>query len=143
MKKMIILISACLLTAVSFAYDPNTKVLKAFSQTFSTAENVKWQEYSDHYSVSFEYSGTISRINYDLEGNIIASTRYYQPNMLPLNIYTKLKKENPSKELFGVTEITVAEEMVYFVKMQSAKHWITLKVDASGNSEVYEKYRKG
>jgi len=143
MKKMMILISACLLTATSFAFDPNTKVLKAFSQTFTTAENVKWEEYSDYYTVSFHTSGTSSRINYDKEGNIISSTRYYLPNLLPLNILNKLVKENPKRELFGVTELTVGDEMVYFVKLQDGKHWITLKVDSYGNSQVYEKYKKG
>ena len=143
MKKMILFISASLLTVASFAYDPNTKVLKAFTQTFTTAENVKWEEYTDYYTVSFYTSGTTSRINYDKEGNIISSTRYYQPNLLPLNILTKLKKQYPTKELFGVTEMTVGDDMVYFVKMQDEKHWITLKIDTYGNSQVYEKYKKG
>ena len=143
MKKMILLISASLLTVASFAYDPNTKVLKAFTQTFTTAENVKWEEYSDYYSVSFHTSGTSSRINYDKEGNIISSTRYYLPNLLPLNILNKLMRENPKRELFGVTELTVGDDMVYFVKLQDEKHWITLKIDTYGNSQVYEKYKKG
>jgi len=143
MKKIIFLISASLLTVASFAYDPNTKVLKAFSQTFTTAENVKWEEHSDYYTVSFHTSGTSSKINYDKEGNIISSTRYYLPNLLPLNILNKLKRENPTKELFGVTELTVGDDMVYFVKLQDAKHWITLKVDSYGYSQVYEKYKKG
>lgn len=143
MKKMIALSAACLIAFASFAFDPNTKVLKAFNQTFNAAENVKWQEFNDYYAVSFMYSGTRSRITYDKEGNILGSTRYYEPNQLPLNIYTRLKKENSSKELYGVTEITVADNVVYFVKLQDAKHWITLKVDADGDSEVYEKFRKG
>ncbi len=143
MKKIVLLASTCLIMSTVFAYDPNSKVLKAFSETFATAQNIKWQEFDDHYSVSFLYSGIQSKLNYDLEGNILGSTRYYDPAALPMNIFTKLKRENPNRELFGVTEITVGDDMVYFVKMQDAKHWITLKVDPSGNSQVYEKYRKG
>lgn len=143
MKKIIALISGCLITAASFAFDPNTKVLNAFAQTFKTAENVKWQDVDGNYSVSFIYSGTRSRITYDKDGNILGSTRYYEPSQLPLNIFTKLKKDNPSKELYGVTEVTVGEEMVYFVKMFDKKHWFTLKVDASGDSQLYEKFKKG
>jgi hypothetical protein len=141
MKKMIALIGACVLTISSFA-DPTTKVLKAFNETFSAAQNVKWQEFEDYYSVSFTHAGTLSRVSYDKEGNIIGSTRYYEPSMLPLNILVKLRKENPNRELFGVTEITVGDEMVYFVKMFDKKHWFTLKVDAEGNSQLYEKYKK-
>ncbi len=143
MKKIVLLVSTCLIISTVFAYDPNSKVLKAFSETFATAQNIKWQEFDDHYSVSFLYSGIQSKLNYDLEGNILGSTRYYDPAALPMNIFTKLKRENHNRELFGVTEITVGDDMVYFVKMQDAKYWITLKVDPSGNSQVYEKYRKG
>lgn len=143
MKKIIVLCCSCLIAAASFASDPNTKVLKAFSETFAAAQNVKWQEFSDYYSVSFLYSGIQSKIKYDMEGNILGSIRYYDPSYLPLNILTKLKKENPSKELFGVTELSVDDDMVYFVKMYDAKHWITLKVDPSGNNQVVEKYKKG
>ena len=143
MKKIVLLAITSLIMSTVFAYDPNSKVLKAFSETFATAQNIKWQEFDDHYSVSFLYSGIQSKLNYDLEGNILGSTRYYDPAALPMNIFTKLKRENPNRELFGVTEITVGDDMVYFVKMQDAKYWITLKVDPSGNSQVYEKYRKG
>ena len=143
MKKIIALVSSCLLTAASFAYDPNTKVLKAFSETFVAAQNVKWQDFPDYYSVSFLYSGTLSRINYDKEGNILSSTRYFDPSVMPLNIFTRLKRDNPKKELFGVTEVTVGDDIAYYVKMQDANTWITLKVDAAGNSKVVEKYKKG
>jgi len=143
MKKIIILLVACVVTGTAFAYDPNARVLKAFKETFSAAENIHWQEYTDYYSVSFSYSGIRSKIQYDMEGNILGSTRYYQPTLLPLHIYTKLKNSHSSKELFGVTEVTVGDDVVYFVKMQDTRNWITLKVDASGNSSVYEKYRKG
>ena len=99
-------------------------------------------EFNDYYSVSFTSHGTLSRVRYDLDGNILSSTRYYEPSQLPLNILTRLKKENPSRELFGVTEITVDEQMIYLVKMFDKKHWITLSVDSDGNSYMYEKYKK-
>ena len=47
------------------------------------------------------------------------------------------------KELFGVTEVTYGTDVAYFVKMHDAKNWITVKVDASGNTSVHEKYKKG
>lgn len=141
MKKIIALFCGCLIAASSFA-DPNQKVLNAFKETFKTASNIKWQDHNEYFTVSFNTTGIYARINYDLEGNILGSTRHYEPSMLPLNILTRLKRENPKRELFGVTEVTVGDDMVFFVKIHDAKHWITLKVDAAGNSQVYEKYRK-
>ena len=142
MKKLVVFFFATLFVASAFA-DPNEKVLKSFTETFANAKNVKWNEYVDHYSVSFLYQNIRSRINYDKDGNILRSIRYYDPSMLPLNIFTRLKKEQgSSRQLNGVTEITENNETVYFIKVETPKHWITLRVDEVGNSEVYEKYKK-
>jgi len=143
MKKVFAVLTFTLLTAVVFAYDPNEKVLKSFSETFSTAEDVKWEEYPTYYTVSFVSAGIRSKVNYDLEGNMTGSIRYYAPEMLPLNIFNTLKKQNQKKKLFGVTEVTSGNEVVYYVKLEDDKNWTTLKVDATGNSEVFEKYKKG
>ena len=60
---------------------------------------------------------------------MLGSIRYYAPQMLPLNIYNRLKKEYSKKELFGVTEVTFGTDVTYFVKMQDEKNWITVKID--------------
>lgn len=142
MKKVFFAICAVLLTVGAFA-DPNEKVLKSFKETFANAEEVKWQEYDNYYTVSFVTGSIRSRVNYDKEGNMLGSVRYYKPQQLPLNIYTRLKKEFSKKSLFGVTEITTNNQVAYYVKMEDAKFWTTVKVDESGNSMVYEKYKKG
>lgn len=141
MKKFFALSIVALLTTGAFA-NPNEKVLRSFEETFSTASQVKWQEYSDFYTVSFVYSGIRSRVNYDKNGNILRTIRYYQPSFLPLNIYTRLMQEQKSRKLFGVTEVSEGDQIAYFVKVETAKHWLTLKVDANGNSEIVERYRK-
>lgn len=143
MKKLAIILASALLTVAAYADDPNEKVLKSFNETFSGAEEVKWEEFSAYYTVSFVNAGIRSKVNYDKEGNMLGSIRYYSPQMLPLNIYNKLKKENARKSLFGVTEVTFGTDVTYYVKVEDDKHWITLKVDVSGNSQVTEKYKKG
>lgn len=142
MKKILLLSALVLAVSVTYA-EPTGKVLKAFKESFSTAENVKWEENADYYTVYFSHSGIRTTLHYDQEGNVLGSTRYYAPANLPLNIYNRLKKEQAGKELFGVTEVTLGDDLVYFIKLQDSKYWITLKLDAAGNSQVYEKYRKG
>lgn len=146
MKKVLAIITGALITAASYAnepnFDPNEKVLKAFSETFTAAENVKWEEYSTYYTVSFVNGGIRSKVNYDLEGNMLGSIRYYSPQMLPLNIINKLQKENAKKTFFGVTEVTFGQEVTYYVKMEDAKNWYTIKVDMAGNTSLFEKYKK-
>ncbi|MBO9565882.1 MAG: hypothetical protein J7621_24100 [Niastella sp.] len=144
MKKVLMIICAALLGAAAYAApDPNEKVLKSFRETFTQAEEVKWDETDDYFTVSFVSAGIRSKVNYDKEGNMLSSIRYYSPQLLPLNIFNKLKKEHQKKNLFGVTEVTSGNDVTYYVKMEDGKHWFTLKVDESGNSMVFEKYKKG
>jgi hypothetical protein len=143
MKKVLTIICAVLMAAATYAYEPNEKVLKSFRETFTQAEDVRWDESSDFFTVSFLSAGIRSKVNYDKEGNMLSSIRYYSPQMLPLNIFSKMKRENPKKNLFGVTEVTTGNDVTYYIKMEDGKHWFTMKVDESGNSQVYEKYKKG
>ncbi|WEK36694.1 MAG: hypothetical protein P0Y53_04195 [Candidatus Pseudobacter hemicellulosilyticus] len=143
MKKVFFIVCTMLFSVGVFA-DPNEKVLKSFKETFANAEEVKWQEYDNYFTVSFVTGDIRSKVNYDKDGNMLGSIRYYKPQQLPLNLFTRLKKEFPKKSLFGVTEITTASnEVAYYVKMEDVKHWVTVKVDESGNCTVYEKYKKG
>ena len=134
--------STMLLVAGAYGYEVKEKILKSFNETFAAAQHVKWQEYKNYYTVSFVHSGIRSKVNYDKNGYIIGSLRYYAPQNLPLNIYNRLKKEYSKKELYGVTEVAEEAEVTYFVKIQDEKSWITVKIDPSGISTVYEKYRK-
>ena len=128
--------------SLAAAYKVNEKVLKSFNETFAAAQDVKWEEYKNYYTVSFVHSGIRSKVNYDNNGYVIGSLRYYAPQNLPLNIYNRLRKEYSNKELYGVIEVTVEAEVTYFVKIQDEKSWITIKIDPSGISTVSEKYRK-
>ena len=143
MKKVFAIVCSMLLVAGAYAFEVNEKVLKSFKETFNAAEDVKWEEYKTHYSVSFVHTGIRSKVNYDKNGYMIGAIRYYAPQNLPLNIYNTLKKEYSQKELYGVTEVTYGADVSYFIKMQDSKYWITIKMDASGNSSIHEKYKKG
>ncbi len=144
MKKVFIILCTTVLSIAAFARidEPTEKVLKSFHETFGGAQQIKWEEHDNYFTVSFVNSGIRSKVNYDADGNMMSSLRYYNPEILPLNIYNKLKKENTGKKLFGVTEVTSGTEVTYYVKVECDKYWVTLKVDASGSSEVVEKYKK-
>lgn len=143
MKKVLAIFCSMLLVAGAYAFEVNEKVLRSFQETFAAAEEVKWEEFKTYYTVSFVNSGIRSKVNYDKDGSMLGSIRYYAPQQLPLNIYNRLKMEHPKKELFGVTEVTFGSDVAYFIKMQDSKNWITVKMDASGNSTIHEKFKKG
>ena len=146
MKKVIaILLTALVTTGSAFAFgpfDPNEKVLKAFNETFSTAVEVRWEEFPKYFAVSFVSGGIRAKVNYDKEGNMISSLRYYNPQLLPLYILNKVSQENSKKKLFGVTEVTYGGVIAYYIKLEDKTNWYTLKVDPDGNSQMVEKYKK-
>ena len=144
MKKIAFLTIAALLSAGGYANTPTVteKVLKAFHETFADAENISWYEANDRYSVRFSQAEVKYIVYYDKNGKITGSMRFYEPSLLPVNILSELKKYNPGKSLFGVTEITSGENVDYYIKAEDSKYLYTIKADSYGHSEIYETLRK-
>ena len=143
MKKIIAgLVCLFVLTTSCLAVGPNEKVLKSFQSTFASAKQIKWVEYDDHFYVSFVQSNIHSNVRYDKEGNFLNCTRYYMEEQLPVNIACKVKSKYADKKVFGITEVTNPEDIVYYIKMFDNKNWYSVKVDGSGQMEIVEKYRK-
>jgi len=139
--------SLCLLSlsAGAFANDGFTiseKLLKTFKQTFPDAEQVKWMEQTDKYTVNFKENGILTKIDYDKEGNFLSSIRYYTEKNLPVNIICKLQKKYADKKVFGVTEMTTEGTVEYYIKLEDETNWITVKSNVDGNLQVVEKYKK-
>jgi len=142
-KVLIVVVAACLsISLYANSTDVSEKVLKIFKESFSSAKDVKWSESEASYSVSFLLSGIQSKVVYDKEGNIVSSIRYYSPQYLPMNVYRSLLKKYENKKLFGVTEVAVEENIVYYVKIYDDKYWYTVKTDNSGGLQVTEKLKR-
>ena len=143
MKRVLMITCIMLVAAISFAGSPvSEKALKAFKATFTDAENVVWSDAANLYTVKFTQQGINTFVKYDEDGNFISARRYYSAEKLPVDIQCKLKKKFADKTVFGVTEYTVADEINYYVKLEDAKSWITVKFDNARNMEVTEKYGK-
>ena len=144
MKRIVVVAMLAIFSTALYATPPDVseKVLKIFKTTFTNAQDVKWSEFDNNYSVSFSLEGIQSKVVYDKDGNMLSSLRYYSPERLPVNIYSKLKKKYEDKTLFGVTESSNDQEIAYYVKIYDAKNWYTIKVDAGGSMETYEKLKR-
>ena len=75
-------------------------------------------------------------------GIFLSSVRYYFEKDLPLNIICKLKQKYPGKTVFGVTEMTTESEVNYYITLEDATSWMTVKTGTDGNMELVEKYKK-
>jgi hypothetical protein len=121
----------------------NEKLLKEFQATFPLAESVEWNETGNHYFVHFKDHEILSEIEYDHEGNFIASKKYYASvDLLPVRLVWKLYKKFPDKNIFGVIETNTETETFYYVKMEDSKVWITVKCSSDGILAVVEKFNK-
>jgi Putative beta-lactamase-inhibitor-like, PepSY-like len=118
------------------------KILQIFKQTFPKAEEVVWVEQPDKVRVDFKDGGIATKVEYDMDGNFLSSVRYYTEKNLPVNILCKLQKKFPGKTVFGVTEMTTGSDVEYYIKLEDATTWITVKSSENGSMEVVEKYKK-
>jgi hypothetical protein len=68
--------------------------------------------------------------------------RYYGEDQLPLFIRGKMKEKFNGKKVFGVTEVSSQEDLAYYVVLEDAKSWTTIKCDSYGNTTIHKKMRK-
>ena len=142
MKKILMFITAAVITISGFAKEPNAKVLKAFNESFKDAKEIVWYDGNDMFEVKFVQEDIKSKITYDTEGNIISTIRYYQENQLPLMVRAQVKKRFTDMKIFGVTELTENGEVSYHIVLEGEKKWVNVKSDAFGTISVQSRLKK-
>jgi hypothetical protein len=145
MKKVIYL--AFLLTGFVAIAAPapskvNEKILKAFNETFTAAQNVSWQEYEDYSQANFVVDKILVRAQYAEDGRLIRTIRYYSEKELLPNIVAKLKKRYAGKEIAGVTESSSDEEVSFTINIKDENNWYIVKADVYGNLQQTEKFKR-
>jgi hypothetical protein len=145
MKKIIYLafvMTGFIATASATPPDVNDKVLKAFKETFTSAQDVTWHEYESYAQANFRYDDVQVRAQYDENGRLLKTIRYYQEKQLFPNIVAKLKQRYAGKEISGVTETTSDDEVNFVINLKDDKNWYIVKSDVYGNLQQIEKYKR-
>lgn len=145
MKKVIVLAVSLTMVAASAFSSPrevNEKVLKAFKETFSAAKNVEWQEYDKYYQANFKQDDIQVRVQYDENGKLLKTTRYYSEKQLMPNIVAKLRNKYTKAEIAGVTETTSEEEVSFVVNLKDDDNWYIVKSDVYGNLQLNQKFKR-
>ncbi len=144
MKKILALCLAAVLTTASVSAAPVTeKVLKVFSASFPEVTETTWYNYDNFYAVYFkDLDGSKCRIEYDPQGNILSTTRYYSGEALSPFIRAKVNQKFPGKQIFGVTELSSDEELAYHIVLEDEKNWYNIKSDAVGAISLEKKMKK-
>ena len=120
----------------------NEKVLKAFKETFTAAQNVTWHEYEDYMQANFEVDKVQVRAQYAEDGRLIRTIRYYSEKELLPNIVAKLKKKYGDKQITGVTESSSEDEVSFVINIKDATHWYIVTTDVYGNTQQTEKFKR-
>lgn len=151
MKKLFVLLSSVLIAISSYSHNPihiDEKVLRSFEVQFPNAQKVNWQESEEAYLVSFVEDGIRVRIVYLRNGALTHFLRYYFEENLPLDLRLSLKNKYPGKTIYGVTEENILSNIqnqsktIYYIKLEDASSWFTIKVQKNRKMRLIEKLNK-
>lgn len=145
MKKLLMffLVTCCAVTMMANTpVEINEKVKQSFKESFPDAKQVNWYENGDTYHVRFFRNGIDNRVDYDTDGTILATTRYYEGKYLPAFLISKLNKKYSGRKIHLVTELNNQEGLEYHITMHDEKKWYVVKAYPNGVMEVYNKYYK-
>ena len=145
MKKLLFigyLVIAGLYTSAHPMRDINDKIVRNFKETYPDAMQVSWVEYPETYAVYFQEGGIKVNIIFTKDGSFVSSVRYYKEDFLPYYLLAEIRKKYPLKKVYSVSELTSPGTISYFVKLEDAKTWMTIKLDSEGNINLVEKFNK-
>lgn len=145
MKKVLYL-AVLLISLSATATTPpeiSEKVIKAFNETFTEAENVSWQELDNSCQADFKVSEMRVRATYDNDGNLLKTTKYYGEKDLPSNIIAKLKIKYAGKQISGVTEIVTESDIAYHIVLKDEKNWYWVESTPYGSLTLTQKLKRG
>lgn len=147
MKKVIYLAAFAMLIGVAATAAPTPdaigeKILKAFSETFTSAQDVTWHEYETYAQANFRQDDVQIRAQYDAEGKLLKTIRYYSEKQLLPNVVSKLRQKYSGKVISGVTETSSDDDVNFVINLKDDKNWYIVKSDVYGNLQQVEKYKR-
>jgi hypothetical protein len=144
MKKLLIVIYFLMaaFSSIASVRNINEKLVQAFRETYPNAVQVSWKEYPETYAVYFAEEGIKATIIFKKDGSFVSSTRYYGEEYLPYYLVAAIREKYPEKKIYGVTEMSSPSGVDYYIKLEDANKWVTLKIDSEGNIRLVEKFKK-
>ncbi len=130
--KKIISYAACLFIVTAVAAAPGSKLIESFNQTFPNAKNVKWSDDKAGYFVSFNQNENFEKVLYNKQGEFVCSWKYSNGKELPTLIAMALNKNYSDSKVFGVTELTTPDKVVYDIKLNNGSKWYCVTALADG-----------
>jgi hypothetical protein len=145
MKKILVTLAVTIITLSSFAGEVkvSSKVLDAFQTEFAAATDVTWSEGNNFYKAAFLFNGQHVSAFYNMEGELIGTTRYISSLDLPIGLQANLKKSYANYWISDLFEVSNSEGISYYITVENADNKIVLKsAIGDANWKVYKKSTK-
>jgi hypothetical protein len=148
MKKRILLLSIVLVsfTAFSFAADApivSKNVISSFNKQFSSARDIQWENQDNFVKARFTMNEMVLFAYFNLNGELIAVTRFISPTQLPLELLISLKKTYTGYWISDLFEIQTESGTAYYATLENADQITILKSEGISGWETFQKEKKG
>jgi hypothetical protein len=120
----------------------NEKLVQTFRESYPNAVNIVWKEYPENYAVYFKVDSVRSNIIFSKNGTFVKAYRYYGEDYLPYYLASAIHWKYPKMKIHDVTEVSTPDYIEYYIKLEDATTWITIKLDSEANITRLEKFRK-
>jgi hypothetical protein len=120
----------------------NEKLVQTFRESYPNAVNIVWKEYPETYAVYFKVDSVRSNIIFSKNGTFIRAFRYYGEDYLPYYLAAAVRRKYPKMKIHDVTEVSTPDNIEYYIKLEDAKIWMTIKLDSEANITRLEKFWK-
>jgi predicted RNA-binding protein YlqC (UPF0109 family) len=144
MKKFLIAVMLVIsgLGSMAAGKSINEKLVQKFRESYPNAVQVDWREYSETYAVYFKIDSVRSNIIFSKNGSFIKAFRYYGEDYLPYYLAAAIHGKYPKMKIHDVTEVSTPDSIEYYIKLEDAKTWMTIKLDSEANITHLDKFRK-
>jgi len=145
MKKILVIVSFLFAGYGSLAIPVshvNENTIRKFSQIYPNAADVIWSNNDETDYVNFKENAIRISILFNIDGTLIRSIRYYSEEYLPYYLISVIREKYPKKKIYGVTEISTPGRIAYYLKLEDANSWMTVKLNSSGKMKVLEEFEK-
>ncbi|UAY51921.1 hypothetical protein [Ferruginibacter albus] len=145
MKKLTTILTATLLffAASAFAYIPDevpAKVQNALQKDFANASEVNWEKGENLYFATFSWNTTQVRAVFNVDGELLSTTRKLTLAQVPLKISLAVAKKYKGYAIMGdAVEIIADDQTSYQLSISNGVKTIALTSSANGDLETVEK----
>lgn len=136
---------AVTLAGSAFAADVNkinSVTLNSFKSEFKQASNVTWKTGADYAKATFTLNNRQMEAFYNLEGELIGSSKNISLDELPVNAKRNFVKQFNGYAVKEAIRFEGIEETGYYIWADNEKESIIVKIDESRGMSVFQRTKK-